>query len=62
MRARAQVTYPDYQRVQWVSTALRQLYPYFAKYMAGWAEEAVPPMLTANKPPWMRSIKLHHFT
>ncbi|KAL4444585.1 hypothetical protein ABPG77_002402 [Micractinium sp. CCAP 211/92] len=56
------VTYPDYQRVQWVSTMVRQIYPYFAKYMADWAEEAVPPMLTANKPPWMRSIKLHHFS
>ncbi|PSC68066.1 Extended synaptotagmin-3 isoform A [Micractinium conductrix] len=54
--------YPDHQRVAWLNTVVKQLWPFAARCVCAWAEEAVPGLLLENKPAWMRSIKLKHFS
>ncbi|KAL4853047.1 Synaptotagmin-2 [Chlorella vulgaris] len=55
------VQYPDFERVQWLDSIMKQLWPFAAQYVTSLAQETLPALLDESKPSWIRDVKLHRF-
>lgn len=51
---------PDAVRTQFFAAIVARLWPFAAQWGTAWIQDCVPGLLEANRPSWVRSIKLSH--
>ncbi|BDA48413.1 Synaptotagmin-2 [Coccomyxa sp. Obi] len=55
------INFPDFERVNWVNMVFTQLWPNLGAYFTKQAHPQLDPLLTQNKPSWIKDIKLIKF-